>query len=337
MLTHFNSGLTRAVSAGALALGLAALPTAPVLAHVTLEVDTAKANSTYKAVLRVGHGCNGEATNTLRVQIPDGVIAVKPMPKPGWTLTTVTGVHGKTHDYFGKPMAEGVREIIWTGGALPDGQYDEFVFQARLTGDVAEAGTLFFPTIQECATGTERWTEIPAKGVDRHGLTSPAPSLKIVQTQHPVQLQHQDQRLAADEQTYRLGDLVITSPWARATPGGAKVGGGFLKITNNGSEADRLTGGSASFAGRVEVHEMAVTDGIMRMRELEKGLEIRPGQTIELKPGGFHVMFMDLMQPLKQGEGVKVTLVFAKAGKLDVAFKVGGIADKGGDEGGHKH
>jgi periplasmic copper chaperone A len=334
MLTQFNSGLTRAISATALAFGLAALLTAPVHAHVTLEVNEAQANSTYKAVLRVGHGCKGEATNTLRVQIPDGVIAVKPMPKPGWALTTVSGAYGRTHDYFGTPMAE---------GALPDAHYDEFVFRARLTGDVANAGTLFFPTVQECATGAERWTEIPAKGADPHSLKSPAPDLKIVQAQHQGQgqhqgrVQHRGQAQAVAEQTYRLGDLVITAPWARATPGGAKVAGGFLKITNNGTEVDHLTGGSVAFAGRFEVHEMAVNDGIMRMRELEKGLEVRPGQTIELKPGSFHIMFMDLKQQLKQGEVLKGTLVFARAGKLDVEFKVGGIADKAGDEGGHKH
>lgn len=154
----------------------------------------------------------------------------------------------------------------------------------------------------------------------------------------PARAQHSGhQAQAPAEQTYKLGNLTITAPWARATPGGAKVGGGYLKITNNGKEADSFTGGSASFAGRVEVHEMAVNDGVMRMRELAKGLEIKPGETIELKPGSFHVMFMDLKQPLKQGDSLKGTLTFAKAGQIEVAFKVGGIADKAGDEGGHKH
>jgi periplasmic copper chaperone A len=153
----------------------------------------------------------------------------------------------------------------------------------------------------------------------------------------PVSACAQHQAQAPAEQTYRLGDLSITAPWARATPGGAKVGGGFLKITNNGKEADSLTGGSAAFAGRVEVHEMAVSDGVMRMRELAKGLEIRPGETIELKPGSFHIMFMDLRQPLKQGTSLTGMLTFAKAGRIEVEFRVGGIADKSNDHGGHKH
>lgn len=153
-----------------------------------------------------------------------------------------------------------------------------------------------------------------------------------------LQAQHQGHQAGAPAaQTYRLGDLVITAPWARATPGGARIGGGFLKITNNGKDADSLTGGSAGFAGRVEVHEMAVANGIMRMRELAQGLEIKPGETVELKPGSFHVMFMDLKQPLKQGDSLKGTLTFAKAGKIEVEFRVGGIADRSDDHGGHKH
>ncbi len=330
MLPRSNTGLTQALAAFAIAASASLILPVAARAHVTLEVNEARANSSYKAVLRVGHGCHGEATHTLRVQIPEGVIAVKPMPKPGWTLTTVTGAYGKTHDYFGTPLSEGVREIVWSGGSLPDAQYDEFVFRGRLTGDTGQAGTLFFPTVQECATGAERWTEIPAKGEDPHKLKSPAPDLKIIHVQN-------QQAQAPSGQSYRLGDLTVTAPWARATPGGAKVGGGFLKITNSGKETDSLTGGSASFAGRVEVHEMAVSDGVMRMRELVKGLEIRPGETVELKPGSFHVMFMDLKQPLKQGDSLKGTLTFARAGKIEVEFKVGGIADKAGDEGGHKH
>lgn len=213
--------------------------------------------------------------------------------------------------------------------ALPDGQYEEFVFQSRIAS-LAEDAKLFFPTVQDFASGSERWVEIPASGQDPHALKGPAPELKVIKAQHQG-------HMARLEQTYALGDLTLTAPWARATPGGARVGGGFLKISNNGKEPDSLIGGSASFAGRMEVHEMAVTDGIMRMRELEKGLVIKPGQTIELKPGSFHMMFMDLKQPLKQGDSLKATLIFAKAGKIEVDFKVGGVADKADTTGGHKH
>jgi hypothetical protein len=128
---------------------------------------------------------------------------------------------------------------------------------------------------------------------------------------------------------YRLGALVIEAPWARATPGGAKVAGGFMRITNSGTAPDRLVGGAFSAAARVEVHEMAVADGVMKMRELAAGLEIRPGETVELKPGGYHVMFMDLARQLKAGESVAGTLVFEKAGRIDVVFTVAPIGARG--------
>lgn len=138
---------------------------------------------------------------------------------------------------------------------------------------------------------------------------------------------------------YKLGDLKIDHPWSRATPGGAKVAGGFMKITNNGKEADRLIGGSAVPAGIFEVHEMRMEGNVMKMRALEKGLEIKPGQTVELKPGGYHVMFIDLKSPLKEGEKVKGTLVFEKAGTIEVEYKIEsrGAANSTDNAGGHKH
>ena len=113
---------------------------------------------------------------------------------------------------------------------------------------------------------------------------------------------------------------------------GASVGGGYMKITNNGTAPDRLIGGSSPIAGRFEVHEMSMDNGVMRMRPLKDGLEIKPGQTVELKPGSFHVMFVDLKEPIKEGDRVKGTLVFEKAGTVDVeyvAVAVGAIAEGG--------
>src|ERR1700682_1497179 len=92
----------------------------------------------------------------------------------------------------------------------------------------------------------------------------------------------------ARAQEVKAGDLVITQAWSRATPGGAKVAGGYLTIENKGSAPDRLIGGSVDVAGRVEVHEMAVTNGVMTMRPLERGLTIEPGKTVKLAPGGYH-------------------------------------------------
>ncbi|MGB3273939.1 MAG: copper chaperone PCu(A)C [Xanthobacteraceae bacterium] len=128
----------------------------------------------------------------------------------------------------------------------------------------------------------------------------------------------------------KAGDLVIVQPWSRATPGGAKVAGGFLVIENKGASADTLVGGTTGVAAKVEVHEMAVANGIMTMRELERGLPIAAGQSVTLKPGGYHIMFTGLKQPLKEGDKVPVTLQFAKAGKVDVTFDVRGVGAKDG-------
>ena len=106
----------------------------------------------------------------------------------------------------------------------------------------------------------------------------------------------------------KAGDLVITQAWSRATPGGAKIGGGYLTIENKGSAPDRLIGGSADVAGNVQVHEMAMNNGVMTMRALDKGLAIEPGKTVKLAPGGYHLMLHELKAPLKQGDKLPVTL-----------------------------
>jgi copper(I)-binding protein len=140
-------------------------------------------------------------------------------------------------------------------------------------------------------------------------------------------------------QELKAGDLVITQAWSRATPAGAKVAGGYLTIENKGSAADRLVGGAGDVAGKVEIHEMAMNNGVMTMRPLDKGLVIEPGKTVKLAPGGYHMMLMDLKQPLKQGDKVPVTLEFEKAGKVALSLDVQGVGAQspaGGDHsGGH--
>ncbi len=116
------------------------------------------------------------------------------------------------------------------------------------------------------------------------------------------------------------GTIKIVESWTRATPAGAQVAGGYLKITNSGSQPDRLIGGTLTIAGKVEVHEMSMTDGVMKMRPLEQGLEIKPGETVEFKPGGYHLMFIGLTAPVKTGDKPQGTLVFQRAGSLDVTF-----------------
>ena len=130
-------------------------------------------------------------------------------------------------------------------------------------------------------------------------------------------------------QNYKVGSIEIEQPWARATPKGATIGAGYMKLINTGAEPDRLVGGSVAFAGRFELHSMTMEQGVMKMREVKDGLEIKPGETVELKPGGYHVMFVDLKEPLKQGEDVTVTLIFAKAGTIDVKYPVAAMGAGG--------
>ncbi|MBV8746083.1 MAG: copper chaperone PCu(A)C [Xanthobacteraceae bacterium] len=132
---------------------------------------------------------------------------------------------------------------------------------------------------------------------------------------------------AQDAPTYKAGALQITQPWSRATPKGAEVAGAYLKITNTGTTPDRLLGGSSPVAGRFEIHEMSMDKGVMKMRPVQGGLEIKPGESVELKPGAYHVMMLDLKQPLKKGDHVKATLNFEKAGSVDIEYNVVGVGE----------
>jgi periplasmic copper chaperone A len=128
--------------------------------------------------------------------------------------------------------------------------------------------------------------------------------------------------LIAAAQEYKAGSIEVDQPWSTATPRGASVAAGYMTIKNTGTEPDRLTGASTAVAGKVEVHEMTMENGVMRMRPLASGLEIKPGQTVELKPSSFHLMLMNLKGPIQQGKPFKATLMFAKAGPVDVEFGV---------------
>jgi len=130
---------------------------------------------------------------------------------------------------------------------------------------------------------------------------------------------------AATANDYKIGALEIQEPWARATPNGAKTAAGYVAIKNTGSAPDRLTGGSLVGAGGAQVHEMTMDNGVMKMRAMPDGIEIKPGDTVVLKPGGLHLMFTDLKARLVKGQSVKGTLTFANAGTLNLEFAVEGI------------
>ena len=136
----------------------------------------------------------------------------------------------------------------------------------------------------------------------------------------------------ADARDYRVGSLDIVGPWSRATPKGAAIGAGYMKITNGGTTADRLMGGSSDVAAKVELHSMAMDNGVMKMRPIAGGLEIKPGETVELKPGSYHLMFVGLKKPLGTGDHVKATLAFEKAGTVAVEFDVAAMGGAGGHD-----
>ncbi len=158
----------------------AAATASPAGAHITLEKREASPASYYKAVFAVPHGCAGSPTVKIRVQIPEGVIAVKPMPKPGWTLETVKARYVTSYQLHGASITEGVREVTWSGGRLADDNYDEFVLAAFLTGSLKPDATLYFPVVQECEQGVSRWIEIPQEGKPSRDSKSPAPGVRLV-------------------------------------------------------------------------------------------------------------------------------------------------------------
>jgi hypothetical protein len=135
---------------------------------------------------------------------------------------------------------------------------------------------------------------------------------------------------------YDVGSMHISQPWSRATPKGAAAGAAYMTITNKGTAPDRVSCVSDDASAQCQIHSMTMEDGVMKMRPVEGGLEIKPGETVTLKPGSFHVMLLDLKHPLEQGQSVKATLKFDTAGTVDIEYPIAAIgapvpgADAGG-------
>jgi copper(I)-binding protein len=137
---------------------------------------------------------------------------------------------------------------------------------------------------------------------------------------------------------YDVGSIHISQPWSRATPKGANAGAGYMTITNKGNAADKVTCMSSDASAQCQIHTMTMDDGVMKMRPVEGGLEIPPGGTVALKPGGLHMMLLDLKHPLEPGQNVKATLKFDHAGTVDVEYPIvaigapapGAAAESGG-------
>ncbi|MEY4750246.1 MAG: hypothetical protein RIQ60_2460 [Pseudomonadota bacterium] len=178
-LTHFCLRPLRVVRP--LLLGAALLGALAAQAHVVLEQPKAAPGSYYKAVLMIGHGCEGkQATHTVTVHIPTGFKGAKPMPKPGWALSIRRDKLAQSYTSHGKQITEDVTEVVWTAQSveahLPDAQYDEFVLRGQLP---ATAGPLWFKVQQLCPAGQLDWDEVPASGTSTRGLTQPAALLSV--------------------------------------------------------------------------------------------------------------------------------------------------------------
>lgn len=315
------------------ALGLGLLASA-AQAHAVLERKQAAPGTSYRGVVQIMHGCNGKPTTRVSVTIPEGLIGAKPMPKPGWTLTTARGPYAKTYATHHGTVSEGVTAITWSGGSLPDDQVDEFTFLAQVAGTFEPGATVYVPVQQDCAEGSYAWSEIPKAGQDAHDLKAAAPSFRIVQVAQAGGAPPAGTAAAAT--TVKAGDLTIETPWLRATPNGAKVAGGYVRITNRGRAPDTLTGATVPFAKSSDIHSMSMEGGVMKMAPVTGGLTIKPGETVELKPGGYHLMFEDLTGAPKAGETVAGTLTFQRAGAVPVTFTVAPIG-AGAPGGQHQH
>lgn len=305
--------MQRFILAAAAAAFFVGISSAPSLAHIALQQREATAG-TYKAVLGVPHGCDGEPTISLRVEIPEGFVGAQPMPKPGWDIKIEKGDYAQVYHLHSEEVGSGPVAVTWSGGNLPDEYYDEFTLRGTLAG-VRDGQRLFFKTVQTCSSGKQQaWIEEPAAGQDAHALKHPAPFL-VIRAANGSAHDHEAGQAS-------VGALHITGAWARAMLPGQPTGGGYLSITNNGAEADRLVTASSPIAGKVEIHSMEMSGNIMKMRPVEGGLEIPPGAAVTLEPGGEHLMFMQVESPFREGDSVPLTLEFEKAGKVEIMLPV---------------
>lgn len=182
-------------------------------------------------------------------------------------------------------------------------------------------------------------TRLPAAFFPRAGLFAAALALPVALAS--AALAHDAAAPAHDSQAHdsshnvtTASGLTIEEPWSRATAKGARVGGGYLVLVNKGEKDDVLLSGSSDIAEKTEIHEMAVVDDVMRMRKLDDGLAVKAGETVALKPGGYHVMFIGLKHPLKEGDTFTTDFVFRNAGTVPVTFAVRAL---GARDAGHDH
>ena len=242
-------------------------------AHVTLPPGGATAGSDYEAAFRVGHACKDAQATT-------GITVQLP---EGFRLSEAQARKGWT-------LASNPREVAWKAEspatALPGAERAEFIVRGKLTD---QPGPLYFKVLQTCDKGSADWAQLPGTGADKPAF--PAARLDVLAP--------------------GVAAVDVRDAWVRPTVPGQSGTGAFMKL--NAPSGARLVGVSTSAAGIAEVHEMKMEGDTMRMREVKGGLTLPARQTVELKPSGYHVMLMDLKQPLPKGATVPMTLRFEDA------------------------
>ena len=287
---------------------------APVWAHAVLDRQVVAPGQALHLSIAIGHGCDGSGTTRVSVTIPEGIIVTKVDTQERFKSQTRAAKFEKPWTGAQGQVVEGIKDITWSEGLLADKVRGEFGFELYASDDLKLDQVLSFPVVQICEQGERRWVEEAAQTEAREKLKAPAPVLKIVKK----------------EQAH----LDIRNARSRVTPNGAPVAGGYVTIRNWGDKADRLIAATVSVSDQVEIHEMSMSDGVMRMRALDKGLEIPAGATVELKTGSYHLMFIKPKRALSEGEWIDGTLTFERGGVVPVRFKVDGM---GGNQGGHAH
>jgi len=277
-------------------------------AHVSLAEPQAAAGAPYRAVLRIGHGCDAAPTTAVTVTPPAGFSRARGLPRPGWDLSSQAGA------------------ITWTASAkntaLPDGERGEFVLDGALP---ATPGVLWFKVLQSCGQAALDWSQVPAGGLSTAGLKTPAAALEVLSPADFAQFQRRPK---------------VEGAWMRSAVAGQSGSGVYMRLTAR--EPMQLVGVTAPVAGSAGVHEMKMDGDVMRMRAIDK-LDLPAGKAVELKPGGFHVMLMDLKRPLAPDSSVPLTLLLRDAkgvaSKLDIVVPVRVNAPGGGEPAAaaHKH
>lgn len=280
-------------------------------AHITLPAGGAAAGSDYEAAFRVGHVCqDSKATTGVVVRLPKGFTLAEAVPRKGWKLELQ-----KTGD----------GEVRWTADSaasgVPASEQAEFIARGKLT---STPGPLFFKVLQTCsgsgtgASASVDWAQLPS-GTPGEKQAFPAVRLDVLAP--------------------GVAAVHVQDAWVRPTVPGQSGTGAFMKLS--APAGARLVGISTPVAGVAEVHEMKMEGDVMRMRAVPAGLDLAPRQTVELKPGGYHVMLLDLKQPIAKGSTVPMTLRFedAKGAKsaLELKLSVGAPDGAAGAATGHKH